>query len=247
MRELLITLGLFIYTNSSFGQEINVQTDKYPGVKTIITKSPGDDFKSIYELDDKGQIRALKIVKNKRLVTTFEYTFLSNGLLSKQVKTFDKLNPSFDGTRYYSYDFKDDLVYTEICYREKDTLYRLDNIQLNDKGLKIKFLKTQGDAKSINSFTYDNSLLSSWENIETYDSVTSKYLFEYKYDNHGQAIEVKETWSSEAGVETETWTYKFKYNKHGHWTRMYDINNGKAYLAKKRKYSYATAPNTVLK
>ncbi|MDN4166683.1 hypothetical protein QWY31_14325 [Cytophagales bacterium LB-30] len=252
MRLLLISLGLFINAYQSHGQEINVRDEIYPGVTKIIVKSvghgihrlirsPHNGYRGEYLLDDNGRAKKETRFKRREHLATYEYEFLENGLLSKQTTTFDINNPKRIHSIYYHYEIKEDHVINEICYTANDTLYRVDNIEFNDKGQRTVYIRNVNESK--NYLTYDNGYLKNWKSIDFKDSV--ERMYEFGYDENGNLTkfdfsqvpepEMKEVWLHVYGDGNHR-NYKYKYDKSGRWIKKYQIVDRKKILLEKRRY-----------
>jgi len=108
---------LLLLTTVSFGQSIDVETEKFPGTKKLVVKSYNgccaqNGYKAVYLFDSIG--RAIKSYNyfKRRLLATYEYHYNEKGFLAEKIMVYDINNKSRkDTTKFvYTFDLKDRVV-----------------------------------------------------------------------------------------------------------------------------------------
>jgi hypothetical protein len=104
----IILITFFFLTSIAKGQSIDVETELFPGTKKLIVKSfnglyAEKGFKAIYYFDNNGRAVKSSNYFKKQLRASSDYYYNDNGLLIKEIKTFDIYNKNKKDTTTFEY------------------------------------------------------------------------------------------------------------------------------------------------
>ena len=230
----------------ALSQNISVQTDKFPNIKTVIVKSIGRGYRGEYFLDLTGRVQTEKRYRKNTHLATYNYTYTSTGYILLQVVSDNINRPNKIHKIYNMYEFSSDStrVLTDLCYTDTDTLYFIKYLSFNNEGLPAKYTKESYARKKFISNTemiYHNGNVASWK---TTDRIDGKITFcEYTYNEKGDIISERRslTPTSSGGNmwidgQGDFMQWKYEYNKDGYWIHKYQLANGEYVLIETRKY-----------
>lgn len=247
----LIFISLFLLlTSGSFGQSIDVETEKFLGTKKLIVNSfngccAQKGYKAIYYFDSSGRTIKSSNYFERKLLASYEYRYNDKGLLTEKITLYDINNKSLKDTTYFTYIFdqKDRLTtktehfgnWTAIeTYTDFDALNNPTTIihSFNNN--------TFVEKRQYNSFGQEilNQRLTN-DTIASIEEIKYNQFGDKIYSNMPTLID-KETGkmvmliggSRHAIVEK----YDYFYDKLNRWTEKYVLFDNRKVLLEKRKY-----------
>ena len=244
-----ITL-LLLMTSVSFGQSIDVETEKFPETKKLIVKSfngccAQKGFRAIYYFDSSGRTIKSSHYFKRQLRASYEYRYNEKGLLIEKIMVYDINNKSRKDTTKFAYTFDQiDRVTT------KTELFG-----------KWSAIETYSDFDGLNNpitvrHTFDNN---TFVEKKQYNSLGQEILNqrfkgdsltrteEIKYNEFGDIIysNVPTLMDKETGKMimlvggNRHWfleEYVYSYDKFNRWTEKYVVYDNKKVLLEKRIY-----------
>lgn len=247
---LLFIFLLLLLKSVSFGQSIDVETEKFQGTKKLIVKSfnvcsTQKGFRAIYYFDSKGQtIKSFHYFK-RQLRASYVYQYNEKGLLIEKIKVYDIKNKSRkDTTKFvYTFDQKDRVITkTEyfgnwssmVTYSEFNTLNNptilihkfgnnssIEKIEYNSLGQQILYQRLNGDTiTSTEESNYNEFGDKVYSNIPTL------------FDKETGKMEILIGGNRHSIVEK----YEYSYDKLNRWTEKYVVYDDKKALLEKRVY-----------
>jgi hypothetical protein len=241
-------------TNVSFGQSIDIESEKYPGTKKLIVKSYNGccakkGFKAIYYFDNNGRTIKSSNFFKRQLRASYEYLYNDNGLLSKEILVYDINNKSRKDTTKYFYE-----VDTTGKVLSKQMTFGLGNRfsytdyfkEFNELGLPKTVIRVNDrKEKTIIQRTYDSiGNITKEEKVENDTLIT---LEERNYNQNGHLI--YSILPSIVGVDKKGLAifiggsrysaiekYEYTYDVLNRWTEKYIIYDDKKILHQMRIY-----------
>jgi hypothetical protein len=246
---LFITL-LLLLTSGSFGQSIDVETEKYPGTKKLIIKSfngccAQKGYKAIYYFDSSGRTIKSSNHFKRKLLASYEYRYNDKGLLTEKISLYDINNKSRKDTTKFTYTFdQKDRVTTKTEHFGKWTAIEIykDFDVLNKPTIIIHSFNNNTFVEKIQYNSHGQKILNQRLINDTISSIE-----EIKYNQFGDKIYSnmptlidKETGKMVRLIGgTRHWfleEYLYTYDNLNRWTEKYVVYDNKNVLHEKRIY-----------
>lgn len=244
-----ITLFLQL-TSVSFGQSIDLETEKFPETKKLIVKSfngccAQKGYRAIYHFDYSGRTIKLSNYFKRKLLASYEYRYNEKGLLTEEITVYDINNKLRKDTTKFVYTFDNkDRVITKTKYFGKwysiEIYSDFDSLN-NPTIVRHKF----DNNTSIEKRRYNSLGQQILNQILKDDTITSTE--ESKYNEYGDKIysNIPTLLDKETGKIVRLiggnrhWfleEYSYTYDKFNRWTEKYVIYDNKKVLLEKRIY-----------
>ncbi len=245
-----ITLLFLLSTSVSFGQSIDVETEKFPGTKKLIVKSfngccAQNGFKAIYYFDSSGRTIKSSNFFKRQLRASYEYRYNENGLLTEKIMVYDINNKSRkDTTKFvYAFDHKDRVItktkhfgnWSSIeTYSDFDTLNNPTTVRhAFNKNTSIEKREYNSLGQQILNYRINE------------DTITSSE--ESKYNEYGDKVysNIPTLLDKETGKmvmliggsrHSIVEKYDYTYDKLNRWTEKYVLFDNRKVLLEKRIY-----------
>lgn len=246
---IILIFPLFIY-----GQSIDVENEKFPGVKKLTVKSYNGvptqkGSKAIYVFDNNGNSIKSSVFSKRKLISSCEYYYNEKELLTKKIQTFDIYRKNFIDTTTFDYIHDSNGI----------IISKTTNNRISVVTESFKDFDTSYNAQTILS-RYNNSTIVSKRQFNPEGKVvlcqrlendTIFWIEESKYNEFGDKVYSniptlldKQTGEMELFVVGLRFTgcrrysiielYEYTYDKLNRWTEKYVIFDGRKILVEKR-------------
>lgn len=249
-RYLFFITLLFLLTTDSFGQSIDVETEKFSGTKKLAVKSfngccAQKGYKAVYLFDSIGRTIKSRNYFKRRLLASYEYRYNDKGLLTEKIMVYDINNELCKDTIKFVYTFDHrDRVITKTkyfgewssmeSYLDFDTLNNPTTVRhTSDKNTSVEKRKYNSLGQQILNQRLKEDTITSTEESK-YNAYGDKV-----YSNMLTLVD-KETGkmvmliggSRHSIVEK----YDYSYDKLNRWTEKYVLFDNRKVLLEKRIY-----------
>jgi len=232
---------LFFQALTLIGQPIDVETEKYPGVKKIKVQAFRGIYakktsRSVYYFDKKGNaVKSSHFYKIKRLAD-YMYLYNDKGFLLEKNNTYDVNNKRETSTTRFTYEFdtndrlirkttdfgngKLDVYYQDFDNNNPQTIIypaKIEKREYNSLSRIILKKIIENDAiKHIEKIQYNDFGDKIYSNLPLYDKKKLETIIIPRYS----AVEV----------------YEYIYDKSNRWIEKYVVYDNKKVLLEKRAY-----------
>lgn len=249
--RLFILTTILLLTSISFGQSIDIETEKFMGIKKLIVKSfngccAQKGFRAIYYFDNNGRTIKSSNYFKRQLLASYEYRYNDKGFLIEKNQTFDINNKNRKDTTKFDYtlDANGRVITKAInfgkwtakdMYSDFDTLNYAQTVIHTFDNNKGVVEKRQFNSKGREVFNQQlkNDTISMTE--------------ESKYNDYGDKVysNIPELLDKETGKmviliggsrHSIIEVYEYSYDKLNRWTKKYVVFDNKKVLLEKRIY-----------
>ena len=249
--RILIFILIVCKSISSIGQIIDIETEKFPGIKKLTVKyynrvNSKAGYRYVYSFDNKGNAQKLSYYHQRRFLGSVFYQYNKTGLLTKEIY-LDYMTERIDTIRYSYYYDSIGRIISKIKYFGKNSLtesyqdFNKNNlaqliIRTIDNKTTIIWRTFNALNQEIITKTIQDTLISMDEDIE-----------EIRYNEHGDIIfsncptllnnETGEMYLRVGGNRhSVVEEYQYKYDNSNRWIMKYLILNNKKILLEQRRY-----------
>jgi hypothetical protein len=241
---------LLLLTTVSFGQSIDLESEKFPGTKKLIVESfngccAQKGYKAIYYFDSSGRTIKSSNYFKRKLLASYEYRYNDKGLLTEKITLYDiKSKSRKDTTKFtYTFDQKDRVITKTKHFGTWTALESYTDFDaLNNPTTIIHSFNNTTFVEKRQYNSLGQEILN--QRLEN-DTITS--IEEIKYNQFGNKIysNMPTLIDNETGKMvkliggTRHWfleEYLYTYDNLNRWTEKYVVYDNKNVLLEKRIY-----------
>jgi len=242
MKIIIFTL-IFFQPLTLMGQRLDVETEKFPGVKKMTVRFYGSRYfkkssRIVYYFDSNGNAIKSSDFDGIKCVARHLYLYNEKGLLSEEIQTYDVDDKKATHTTKWMYEFdtNDRLIRKAIVFgngKWEADIYYQDFDENNNPQTVISDNRTTIEYNSLGKAIlirrFKNEEIQSIEEIRYNEFGDKIYSRLPLYD-----IKKPETWVS--GRYSAIEIYEYKYDKSNRWIEKYIVYDNKKKLLQKRGF-----------
>lgn len=244
---LLITYSLALTT---FGQSIDVKTEKFKGINKLTVKAfngccSNKGYKAIYNFDKEGNAIKSSNYFGRKHLASFVYKYADNGLLIEEVQTYDINNKNrVDTTRYiYNYDSVGRIISEIEYFGPWQNIKTFSDFDSNNNAQTVIRTFDKITTKTKRMFDSQSRMIL----VQNFKNNILVFQEEIRYNGNNDIIYSyipsyidKETGKMVVLIGgnrySVTETYEYKYDYKNRWIEKYVIFEKKKILLEKREY-----------
>jgi hypothetical protein len=249
MNRILFSILIILLTLTTKSQSIDVESEKFPGIKKLEVKSYNgcvkEGYRAVYLFDNKGQATESSNYFKKKLLAKYKYRYYEKGLLIEKIQTFDINNKNkIDTTKFiYEFDEQGRVISKSEFFGQWVVLENFQNF--NNKGFPTRVIRTFDNKTTTIQKEYDT--LGNESKIQKVENDTIITLEEKRFNTQGDisySIIPDLVGKDKKGLAiyiggnrfSAIEEYEYVYDNSNRWTEKYVVYEGKKLLIEKREY-----------
>lgn len=243
--KILILLMFFSLALNGLSQFIDVETEKFKGVKQLTIKTFGQGtrgYRTIYYFDEKGNAQESLYYFKHDQTASYIYKYNDLGLITEAVLSL--VSGKDFGRDVYSYDSKNRLIARTSWSKKCKVEESYEDFDLNNNALTSVWTDDQSTTVTKRKFDSLNRIIL----IEKFIDDSLIYKENLRYNAKGDIVYSYIPTFHYKGIVTMNdllyfnrrsmiETYKYKYDKQNRWTKKWVMFDNRKVLTEKRKYN----------